>query len=346
MKPIVSVVVPVFNSERWLARALQSLVDQTLDPRLLEVVVVDDCSSDRSVEIAGEFTEKRNSIHVLGLEQFSRGPGRARNAGVRKATGTWVAFLDADDAYLPEGLEAMLDLAQESRCDVAACRLEVVSETERATPAIYDQVLPDPLSGVAASEHPELLLAPLSVCGRLFRRSFLLDCDIWSPEGVIAQDSVFTTEALLRAAAVSYRPVSVYEYQRNDSETSISDTLDERYFSDWLATRSMIEALYAEHSSLSYLDTRYDIDLKHGVAQLLRYSRRVDFADNADRRSFVETVRAFQPYCARYSRADLENPAPLLSLVPMLIGDGDVDLAMDIIRLWNQAIAGRPAGVA
>lgn len=94
--PLVSVIVPVYNGERYLAEALDSVVAQTYRP--LQVIVVDDGSSDASALIAAG----RPEVHLI--KQANRGVSAARNAGIEMATGEFVAFLDADDLWLPDKL--------------------------------------------------------------------------------------------------------------------------------------------------------------------------------------------------------------------------------------------------
>lgn len=98
---LISVVIPVYNGELYLAEAIQSVLDQEYQP--LEIIVVDDGSSDRSAEIAAGFP------HVHVVSQPKAGPGAARNIGVQTATGNWLAFLDADDVWTSRKL--MLQLA-------------------------------------------------------------------------------------------------------------------------------------------------------------------------------------------------------------------------------------------
>jgi len=92
--PLVSVIVPAYNAERFLGRALQSAADQTY-PRC-EIIVVDDGSGDRTAEIARSFPRVRY------LSQPNQGQGAARNHGIRASTGAYITFLDADDLYLPD----------------------------------------------------------------------------------------------------------------------------------------------------------------------------------------------------------------------------------------------------
>jgi glycosyltransferase involved in cell wall biosynthesis len=97
MKPLVSCIVPVFNGERYLAEALDSILAQTYRP--LEVIVVDDGSTDGTAHIVAGYGER-----ISYLRQANAGPGAARNRGLDAAAGAYVAFLDADDLWHKEKL--------------------------------------------------------------------------------------------------------------------------------------------------------------------------------------------------------------------------------------------------
>lgn len=95
---MISVIIPVYNGERYLRAALESVLGQTWQP--LEVIVVDDGSTDQSAQVA-----KRFMPFVQYVQQANAGPGAARNLGVSMAQGAFFAFLDADDLWLPNKLE-------------------------------------------------------------------------------------------------------------------------------------------------------------------------------------------------------------------------------------------------
>ncbi len=101
----ISVIVPVFNGERFLAQAISSIISQKL-PRL-EIVVVDDGSTDDTARIAGEFGDD-----LIYLHQKNSGPAAARNTGLQKARGEIIAFLDADDLWPENKLSHQIDLLQ------------------------------------------------------------------------------------------------------------------------------------------------------------------------------------------------------------------------------------------
>src|SRR5262245_42333088 len=99
MMPLVSALIPTFNSERTLAEAILSVLRQSIGD--VEAIVVDDGSSDRTVTIAKQF-EARHPGRVICLQQDHAGPYVARNLAANHARGKYLAFLDSDDAWLPD----------------------------------------------------------------------------------------------------------------------------------------------------------------------------------------------------------------------------------------------------
>jgi len=100
----VSVIIPVFNGERFIGEAIQSVMDQTYPP--LEIIVVDDGSSDKTADIVRYLSGARP---ILYRRQSNQGAAAARNAGVSLAQGEWIAFLDADDVWYPEKLAIQVE---------------------------------------------------------------------------------------------------------------------------------------------------------------------------------------------------------------------------------------------
>jgi glycosyltransferase involved in cell wall biosynthesis len=103
MTGLISVIIPVYNAERYLAEAIESVMSQTLPPD--EIIIVDDGSTDESHQVAKRFAKP-----VLYYYQSQAGPGAARNLGVALAKGDWLTFLDADDLWLPDKLARQMDL--------------------------------------------------------------------------------------------------------------------------------------------------------------------------------------------------------------------------------------------
>ncbi|MEH2143359.1 glycosyltransferase family 2 protein [Nostoc sp.] len=115
MNPKVSVIIPAYNTEAYIAKAIESALEQTLTD--IEVIVVDDGSSDKTVEVLKSFTDQRLKVIV---NQQNLGVSAARNRALRAAQGEWIAVLDSDDWYAPERLEKLVLLAEETNADMIA----------------------------------------------------------------------------------------------------------------------------------------------------------------------------------------------------------------------------------
>lgn len=126
--PLITAVIPVYNGAEFVGRAIESALAQTLRPA--EVVVVDDGSVDSTAEAVGRYS---NEVRLV--RQRNAGPAAARNFGARLATGDWLAFLDADDAWLPNKLETQARHTEQPDVGVICCRTQV-HDLSRAPVAI------------------------------------------------------------------------------------------------------------------------------------------------------------------------------------------------------------------
>lgn len=108
----ISVVVPIYNSASYVSRTLDSVLQQTELPS--EIVIVDDESTDNTIEVLDEY--KRKYAEIIKLSFFSQnnqGEGAARNRGVKEAQETWIAFLDSDDIWLPEKINVTKEIIRQ-----------------------------------------------------------------------------------------------------------------------------------------------------------------------------------------------------------------------------------------
>lgn len=147
MSPRVTVAIPVYNSEATLARCLHSVMAQTISD--IEILVADDASTDAGAEVAEAMAREDDRIRVLRL-QPNGGKPRAMNRLVAAARGTWVAVLDADDAYHPERLERLVQAAELLGVDMAADNLRYIDAgIGRALRTGFDPALGTRIIGTA-----------------------------------------------------------------------------------------------------------------------------------------------------------------------------------------------------
>ena len=196
-----SVIVPVYKVEAYLAACVDSLMAQTMDD--LEILLVDDGSPDRSGEIAdsyaARFPEKVRVLHVA-----NGGQGRARNLALPLAQGEYVGFVDSDDWVDACMYEKLCTRADETGADVVVCDF-----LERYVDG-REQILP-----AALQDHP--LSAAGSSCNKIFRRSRI--GELRFPEGLWYEDFYFSAVMLVRSGRTEYIREPLYIYRRGQEST-------------------------------------------------------------------------------------------------------------------------------
>jgi glycosyltransferase involved in cell wall biosynthesis len=194
-QPDVSVIIGAYEAMPYLVECLASVEAQTIDPERIEVIAVDDGSTDGTGEYLEEFAERVPMPVTVIRQDNSGGPSGPRNVGLGKAAGRYVFFLDADDRLGPEALERMVAMADRNDTDVVLGRVEGVNR--KPPQSMWGKTLER--TDVFSSNIKFTLSAQ-----KLFRREFLerhgmrFDESLWTGE-----DALFTMEAYLRADGVS-----------------------------------------------------------------------------------------------------------------------------------------------
>lgn len=126
MSELVSVIMPVYNAEVFLRESIQSVIDQTYQD--WELLVINDCSSDKSAEIIHDFEKKDQRVRYLETNAPSGSPTLPRNIGIREACGRYIAFLDSDDVWFPTKLERQIELFQNENVAIVFSDYEKMTE--------------------------------------------------------------------------------------------------------------------------------------------------------------------------------------------------------------------------
>ena len=122
---LVSVIMPIYNAEKYLTTTLDSIVCQ--DYKNIEIVLVDDCSQDKSAEIITNFQKVHPEI-VYYLQEQNMGAGAARNKALELATGQYVAFLDSDDVWMPDKIRRQIELMKDKQSPFSYTAIEMMNE--------------------------------------------------------------------------------------------------------------------------------------------------------------------------------------------------------------------------
>ena len=218
----VSVVVPMYNARNLVKLTVDSILAQTLAS--VEVVLIDDCSTDDSVEVCRELYGNNDRVKIF-QQPVNHGPGAARNRGIQEAGGKYIAFLDSDDEIMPEHLQTMVTAANEHEADVihnnrwsmmlpledGTFPVEMLSHPESilmiqcdaGEPVTDALVLPTDLA-----QRVELWIKGGLRChvgNKMFRRSFITENGITFPEAklpegtMLSEDELFFLQCVLTA---------------------------------------------------------------------------------------------------------------------------------------------------
>ena len=228
--PVLSVVVPAFRVEPYLADCLASILRQR--EVALEVIVVDDASPDHSGAIAASFAASDPRVRVV-RHRRNRGLGAARNSGLRAAGGTYVTFPDSDD-LIPEGAYAAVTRSlDESGSDFVTGPAEEFGKGRRRYWTTRGTDFSTPAQRTSLRERPGLI-TDHTAWTKVFRRGFLLDNALWWPEGVFCEDLVPSARAYCAASSIDVVDTPVYFYRRRPG--SITTALGaEKTLADWIS---------------------------------------------------------------------------------------------------------------
>lgn len=209
--PKVSVIVPIYNVEKYLARCLESLINQTLED--IEIICVNDGSTDNSADILTKFAEKDERIKVI--TQVNSGLSEARNAGISASTGKFIAFLDSDDFVDLDFYEALYNSAIKNNCDIACGNIIRENNKKKRKPFInYDKEC------IASSVKDKYVLTKVPehcyVWNKIYRRENLINSGVRFIRGITYEDMPFTADVLEKLGNLVCVPKVFYHYWIND----------------------------------------------------------------------------------------------------------------------------------
>ncbi len=262
MQPLISVIIPLYNGEKYIVKCLDSIRVQQYFP--LEVIVVDDASPDNSVEIVQEYGNKNGifveifedcvtdsaiktvteSIKIVLVHQENKGQGEARNTGIIKATGEYLTFLDQDDTLEPGILRKMVETAEKETADIISAGYRRVAEDGKVKQTVKIQ-------------HTEWskykVIAPWS---KLYRADFIKKNEIKFLPVVLGEDIYFLLQAYSYMPKVAFLEEIGYNWL--DNAVSVSNTAHKELAEETslLKLYEMLEAL--ENNQVLKQDRMYE----------------------------------------------------------------------------------------
>ena len=208
-EPLVSVIIPVYNTERYIARAVQSVLEQSYTA--IEVILVNDGSTDASEEVCKEFEQRYSRVNYFS--QMNKGVASARNLGINIANGEYILFLDSDDTWKSNLVERVIECFQDTNCDMVRfgflSHAPDVLQTDKIENAIYTQK-----EIIKRYFADGTIYRNLSVCwGGAYKRSIIEKGNIHFDERLaIGEDGKFVLQYSLLCEKIQMLDEYLYDY--------------------------------------------------------------------------------------------------------------------------------------
>ena len=214
-----SIIVPVYNmaSERKLEYCMNSLVNQTVED--YEIIAVDDCSTDDSFEILQDY-ERRfpDKVHAIHSE-VNRHQGGAKNIGMKMAQGDWIGFIDSDDWITPDMYRKLIERAEATGADVVGCDYCLTNEHSMKVGQIVPNNKKDQSGVLDVHKRRSLILDGGSLVVKIYRRSMIIENELWFPEDIFYEDNALGNSYLVLAKHFEYIEEPMYFYYQHGDST-------------------------------------------------------------------------------------------------------------------------------
>ncbi len=248
---LLSVIVTAYNIEAYIERGLRSVCDQTY--RNLEIIVVDDGSTDRTGEICDGLAALDPRVEVI--HKKNEGPAQARNIGTAKAHGSYLGYVDGDDWIDPDMYEKLIGALVDQEADMAVCRYRQVSRERTADESVDRAVLLEGQEALTVYvEEREEFQIQNAAWNKLYRRELLNNVSF--PAGKWYEDIMFATAALAGARRCIYLDTALYNYIIDREGSIMNHSINPRTFTDQIPA-------YREKTAFLQKLGREDLALTH-----------------------------------------------------------------------------------
>lgn len=260
----VSVIVPVYNAEKYVAKSIESLIEQTL--KEIEIILVDDGAKDNSGAICDEYAKKDERIVVVHKE--NGGLADARNAGMKVATGKYIMFLDADDLFEPDSCENMYNMIEKTNSDYVIGNYRMIEEdgTRYKNPAFdvekYQEFEIDKNDFVKS-----FFIMNSTAWNKIYRTQFLLDNDITFKVPSPSEDDYFTSMCYIKGKKGYYTSKVIYLYR--NCPNSISKSCSLKYFKGINYAYKMTYNSFKDNNEINFYRYAYAKKNAYLVCQLI-----------------------------------------------------------------------------
>ena len=256
----ISIIIPCYNVSRYIVEAIESIKYQTMKFDEIQVIIVDDHSTDETLEIINQHYSQYENVKIIALEKGSGAAGKPRNIGIQHAEGKYIMFLDPDDIYEKRACELLYEAIEKNNKDIVIGNYIQFDESNVYMHPILKRKLKSRIEEVCITSNSDFIKLPPSIWCKIYRVDFIKENNIKFPEGIACQDAVFMTECFMKVGKMAYIPENIYRYRLR--ATSITNNITVKYFEDYSKSRQMIIKHYKKNGNVDYFKWRYEEDIR------------------------------------------------------------------------------------
>ena len=244
----ITIIIPVYNVEKYIKDSIESAINQTHNN--LEIILINDESTDLSGEICEEYAKRDDRIKVV--HQKNKGLAGARNTGLELATGKYIMFLDSDDTFELDACENLYNEIEKTSADFVIGNYinTDVDGTKWQKPA-FDTNKYSKFKLSIYDYNDSFYIMNSSACNKIFSKSFLDKLNIKFTDRAIAEDAIFTTYCFIKSTNVYYIPNIIFNYRQRNND-SISSSCTKSYFLGINKSYKTIYNNFKENNQLEY----------------------------------------------------------------------------------------------
>ena len=333
MQPKISIIIPIYNVEKYLPDTFESLLTQTIGFEQLEVILVNDGSTDGSRDLVTSWSSTFPNVKAIHLASPSGASGKPRNIGISYATGKYILFADPDDLLLQDSCKELYLTAEQYNSEIVMGAFETFTSAGFYRHDIYINDLTTLKPNINIENNPILLKAPFNLMAKIFKTEFIKNNNLSFLEGVAAQDSAFSTEAFMLANHITFIPTAIFHYRIRESShnPSITQQRTQKYFTDFSIVRKEIVSIYEKYNKVNYYDIRYISDLNWLLNQL-------SMTDDLEKDHLIKIIEIIYWFVLLSKNIQLDSLGTIKKQLALSILDKDYDRIAELIHRQQQII--------
>ena len=297
----ISIVIPVFNVEDTLNDSFNSILNQDFGFENLEVIFVDDCSTDNSAKIIEDFSNKYDNVKSIFLNENSGFAGKPRNIGILNSTSEYIMFLDPDDEYLENACSLLYENITNNKLDIVSGNFNFINHNEK-TINQWNQLnlIGNEIHVNSVKDEPNLFSCNPAIWSKIYRKEFIISNKIHFIENLPAEDLVFNAVCLLNANGIKFINTPIVNYEMRYDGENKSKSVNR--------TKNTLNGYIKAYKELYYLfaGTKY---VKFAVSPLYFWTKQLILSELPPQDK-IDLLRFAAPLYEKFKRTDLNLEFP------------------------------------